>query len=142
MTPDRSGPHIQAAFFCERVLQEKDGVLSAIRIIDRVIFQVPEGERPPSQHLTLMVALKSGDARGTYPLAISMERPSGEQVPSPLSVSVFLEGEERGANVMVPVRFDAEMPGLYWFDVLFDGRVITRVPLRAIYQQVQIHPET
>src|SRR4051812_41509390 len=142
MTPDRSGPHIQAALFCECVLQEKDGVLSAIRVIDRVIFQVPEGGSPTPQLLTLLIALKSDDARGTYPLAISMERPSGEQVPSPLSVSVFLEGEERGANVMVPMRFDPEMPGLYWFDVLFNGTPITRVPLRAIYQQVQIAPET
>jgi len=31
----RSGPYVQVAAFCERVLEEKDGVLTAVRIIDR-----------------------------------------------------------------------------------------------------------
>lgn len=29
-----TGPFLQMAVFCERLLEEKDGVLSAIRIID------------------------------------------------------------------------------------------------------------
>lgn len=33
----RTGPYLQAALLCERVMEEKDGVLSVIRIIDRLI---------------------------------------------------------------------------------------------------------
>jgi hypothetical protein len=36
-------PHLVAAVLCEKVLQEADGVLSAIRIVDKVIFEVPKG---------------------------------------------------------------------------------------------------
>lgn len=31
--PERK-PYLSAAFFCERVMEEKDGVLSAIRLVD------------------------------------------------------------------------------------------------------------
>jgi len=30
------GPYLQAAFFCERLLEEADGVMSAIRIVDTI----------------------------------------------------------------------------------------------------------
>ena len=33
---DLGGPYLHAAHFCEKLLTEKDGVLSAIRIIDRI----------------------------------------------------------------------------------------------------------
>ena len=33
--PFERGPYIQVAAFCERVLQEADGVVSLIRIVDR-----------------------------------------------------------------------------------------------------------
>jgi hypothetical protein len=32
---DAGGPYLNAALLCEKVLQERDGVLSIIRIIDR-----------------------------------------------------------------------------------------------------------
>ena len=43
------GPNVVAAVFCEKVLQEKDGVLSAIRIVDRftVSVEAPSGAAPP-----------------------------------------------------------------------------------------------
>ena len=36
------GPFVAAAFICERVLREVDGVLSAMRIIDRVTIKAPK----------------------------------------------------------------------------------------------------
>jgi len=42
----RTGPYLQAALLCERVMQEKDGVLSVIRIIDRVIHTAMGPETP------------------------------------------------------------------------------------------------
>ena len=39
------GPFLQSALICEKVLQEQDGVLSAIRIIDRIYFVIgPDGQ--------------------------------------------------------------------------------------------------
>ena len=39
--PFATGPYLEAAFFCEKVLQEIDGTKSAIRIVDRINRQIP-----------------------------------------------------------------------------------------------------
>ena len=36
----KGGPYIAAAFFCEGVIEDKLGTLSAIRIIDRLLTQL------------------------------------------------------------------------------------------------------
>ena len=129
------GPHLTAALICERLLLEQDGVASAIRIIDRVFFITgPDGEPlQPQQPFTLVINLKSGAARGSYTVGVRMEKPSGEEVPL-LEAPVFFEGEERGANIVLQAVFEPDGAGLYWFDVLFEGERLTRIPLRAIYQ--------
>jgi hypothetical protein len=133
--PDPTGPHLTAALICERVLQEQDGVLSAIRIVDRVFISVDsEGNPRASQHpFTLILAWKSGDARGRYSVRVVMEKPSGEQVPV-IQAPIHLEGEDRGVNLVVGVALEADQEGLYWFDVFFEEERVTRIPLRALYQ--------
>jgi hypothetical protein len=133
--PDPSGPHLTAAIICERILNEQDGVVSAIRIIDRVWFVTGEDGQPlnPQHPITLFISFKSGSARGSFTVAIHLEKPSGEQAPV-LEAPVFFEGEERGVNIVLNAGFEPEEAGLYWFDVLFEGNRVTRMPLRAIYQ--------
>lgn len=129
------GPHLNAALICERLLVEQDGVSSAIRIIDRVFMITDDEGAPmtPSYPFTLFIALKSGSARGSFAVAVVLEKPSGEQVPL-LEAPVFFEGEERGANIVLQTMFEPDGAGLYWFDVMFEGARLTRIPLRVIYQ--------
>jgi hypothetical protein len=132
--PDK-GPYLQAALVCEKALQEQDGVLSAIRIIDRVIFlQDPDGNVLKPQHpLVLVIMLKAGDARGTYKVRIEQEKPSTER-DAILTVPMLFEGEERGNNVVINLGWEPDEPGLYWFDVFFEEELLTRMPLRAVFQ--------
>ena len=136
--PD-GGPYVSVACACEKVLTEQDGVLSIIRVIDRVFHQVV-GPEAPTQfepftfNFVLLVTLKSGDARGSYTVEIRPEAPSGERFDPLVSVPVLFEGEERGANLILNMGFQVQMEGLYWFDVLFQDKVLTRVPLRVVYQ--------
>lgn len=136
------GPFLQVATICERVITEQDGVLSAIRIIDRVYFAAdPEG-RPlnPVHPIWLLIALKSGRARGRSSIQIIREKPSGqsEQI---LEMPVFFEGEERGPNVVIQAGFQPDQEGLYWFDVMFQGTRLTRMPLRAVFQPLVQTPQ-
>jgi hypothetical protein len=135
------GPYLGIAVLCERVLQEADGVLSIIRVVDRVTQQAigPEApdEMPPVPvALSAVVMLKAGQARGSFPVRITLEGPSGERLPFDLVLPVLLEGEDRGVNLVLDLRFQAEQQGLYWFDVLFGRQeeLLTRVPLRIVYQ--------
>lgn len=44
-TPNELRPYLSSAFIYEKVLQERDGVMSAIRIIDRLTHTIP-GTKP------------------------------------------------------------------------------------------------
>lgn len=143
-----SGPYIAAALFCERVLQESDGVLSAIRIIDQQIVHGPNvpGDMPPAtMNATLLIALKAGETRGRYTVRVAPEEPSGQQLP-PVDFAVnFLGGDgEQGVNLIVPLGMQVVQEGLYWFDIQWvdtkaaadSVELLTRVPLRVVYQPV------
>jgi hypothetical protein len=144
---DNRGPYVALAVICERVLQEKDEVLSIIRVIDRVFHSVagadvPDTLAPFTWDFTLLVVLRSGEARGRYNVAIRPEAPSGQRMDTQ-SVPVLLEGEERGVNLIFAMSFRFEFEGLYWFDVLLEDpktsqeRLLTRVPLRVVYQPIR-----
>jgi hypothetical protein len=137
--PDPSGPHLQAALICERVLQEHDGTISAIRIIDRLTHfvqgpNVPEALPSFQQQIAFLIALKSGAARGRHTVRLDVEKPSGEQAPL-ASFPVHFEGEERGVNLVLNTMFAPDQEGLYWFDVwLGQEERLTRMPLSVRYQ--------
>jgi len=136
--PFEEGPYLSAAFLCEKVLEERDGVKSAIRIIDRVTRTVvgpspPDTMEPFDYDATLLVRLKSGWARGSYPLRIRLVKPSGAS-PPPLQQTVYFEGEEdRGIDVVVNMRIKFEITGIYWIEVYLGEVRLTRIPLRVIY---------
>jgi hypothetical protein len=138
----KPGPHLGMAVFCEKVLQEKDGVLTIVRVVDRIIvtasgLDVPS-EIPPGQvNVTLAVVLKSGDARGRHSLRVRPELPSGEQLPR-TEMPVLFEGEDRGINAIFQIALPIKQEGLYWFDVVLDeNQCLTRVPLRIVYQPIR-----
>ncbi|HZV52104.1 MAG TPA: hypothetical protein VFD49_20360 [Candidatus Dormibacteraeota bacterium] len=138
-----TGPYLSSAFLCERVLEEKDGVLSAIRIVDRILVQgqaPPGAEAPPMPsvgiRLIALIALKNGPARGSRRLELIPKAPSGLKLPS-VSVPVLLEGDDdRGVNLRLQMNLQAREEGIYWFDVRLDGELLTRMPLRIVYQIV------
>lgn len=135
-----SGPYLQTAVLCEKVLQEADGVLSLIRIVDREVITLvgpkpPEGMPSIPIRLYAVLALKSGGARGRHQLALRPEQPSGIQLTA-TEVPVYFEGEDRGVNAVIEVNLMPQEEGLFWFDVLLDGSIMTRIPLRVIYQPV------
>ena len=87
-------------------------------------------------NLTVVIVLKSGSARGRHSIRLTVEAPSGEQLPQEASMPVLLEGEERGVNLLLNLGFQAELEGLYWFNVHFGTQdvLLTRIPLRVVYQ--------
>jgi hypothetical protein len=140
MTTESSGPYLTAAVLCERVLQEKDEVISIIRMIDRLTVTVnaagsPETMPPAAVNFTALIALKSGSAKGRMTVKWRTEIPSGLKLPDQL-FPVFFEGEDRGVNLVINLNMIAEQEGLYWFDVLLDEQLLTRIPLRILYQRI------
>lgn len=140
MTIESGGPYLAMAVLCEKVLQEKDGVLSAIRIVDRIIHtafgsETPEQMSPVPVNLTALLSFKAGAARGTRTIKWSPQAPSGQRLPE-MSFPAFFESEDRGINLVVNLAFQANEEGLYWFDVILEDQLLTRIPLRIVYQRV------
>lgn len=135
-----SGPHVQLATFCEKVLQEPDGVLSVIRVIDRLIVTVSAAGAPAelpeggTVRVTLLITLKAGDAQGRHPITLRAQQPSGAYLPDQ-SVDATFERDERGVNLILEVDL-LVIEGLYWFEVFVNEALLTRVPLRIMYQRV------
>lgn len=142
--PFETGPYIQAATFCENVIEDKTGVLSLIRVIDTLTHTAsgpePPGEMPPIQwKMKLVIMLKPGQARGRSEVKVVPQPPSGETGPS-IIYSLYFETEDRGANLVLDVAYTFTMEGLYWFVVYLDDAFFTKIPFRVKYMRVVAGP--
>lgn len=138
--PFERGPFLQVAALCEKVLREADGVVSLIRLVDRVTNTV-QGQNAPDEMpevrypLTLVVSLKAGVARGRHDVTITPELPSGETMP-PITMAVQMEGDARGVNLIAQIDIPYRLEGLYWFNIRFDQTPLTRIPFEVQYARL------
>jgi hypothetical protein len=135
------GPYVQVAAICATPLVEQQGYLSVIRIQDRVQLFGPTDQMQPQplNALSLVISLKAGEMSGKYTVHITPISPSGQRFPA-LSYPVLFEGQERGSVAIFPVGVLAQEEGLYWFEIMLENLILTRVPLRVMYQKVQMMP--
>jgi hypothetical protein len=128
-------PYVQLAAFCQTALQEPNGILSVIRITDRFQIVGQTAELQSGQvNLTLAVVLKSGNMQCSSTMTIRPTSPNGIQM-GEVKVPVLFEGQERGVGVITQIAMVVKETGLFWFDVLIDGVMLTRIPLRILYFQ-------
>lgn len=136
------GPFVAAALFCEKLLQDKDGVLSIIRAVDVLTVHKPseltlgpDGKPTvPVTKLWLVIMFKSGDATGEHTIKVDAVFPSGKIEPGAEN-RVNLLGGGNGATLHGEVPVDVSEEGLYWYDVFFDGERATRMPLQIVHQK-------
>jgi hypothetical protein len=135
-------PFVQVAAICQTALQEANQFLSVIRIIDRLPVQgfTPQMQPQPLHNFALVIVLKSGAMRMKCQMKIMVETPSGASQQM-LETSVLFEGDERGVQMVTPLAYIAQEEGLYWFEVILEPNdVLTRIPLRLMYQKIQPMP--
>jgi|SRR5665213_333930 len=142
MTPSQNmgGPHLLAAFLCEKVLREPDGVFSFIRVVDRFMrprpSAIPVGTQILPIQVTLVASFKSGDLpTGNYTIKIRAHRPDPS---APLLLQsdheIFAEGgQDHGFAVINAIVMNLEEEGLYWIDVIFEDHTVTRIPFRVLF---------
>jgi hypothetical protein len=128
-------PFVAVACFCENLLEESDGVLSAIRIVDTYHVQVPPNlpeNTLPVIEMKGLVSLKSGDLTGSYTVGLVMENSLGQrtQLSPEGGWPVVFNGGEHGVTLKIRFPLGVKNLGLCWFDVLFGDEVLTRIPLR------------
>jgi hypothetical protein len=121
--------------FCEKVLREADGVLSVIRVIDRLIYIGAEKEMQPFTHQFIVcLTFKSGLINHKMNISLKPISPEGRPL-AEMTFPVLFEGDDRGAGIIVQLNFTFETEGLYWFGVFVEDELVTRLPMRILYQQ-------
>lgn len=136
------GPYIKVACFCESVIEGKDGVLSLIRVIDTITStasgpEAPDSMPPLELNLKLVVMAVAGQALGRHELKLLPELPSGiREREREFVASVHFEGAGKGTNILVDYRYRFELEGLYWFDLLLDEQLWTRIPFYVRYNRI------
>lgn len=131
-------PFLAAAFLCEKILQEKDETLTAVRIIDTVFVSIPPGlptgAKPVIQLTALLSFKKATKGVDTEPhqAVLLVHTPSGRELP-PYVVNFFFKPEEFvGHNLIVNITLALEEFGVFGIDVSVDGEPITRMPFRLL----------
>ena len=140
-------PFVTAALVCESILHEKDGVLSAIRIVD--MFFVGEKRLSAAKgvnaalELHILLMLKSGDLIGDGTITLKVRSPSNKTVELPQSFTAHLKGGENGANVHVifALPFKHIEFGLFWMDVFWNGEELTSIPFKLVSGEKPSLPE-
>jgi hypothetical protein len=126
-------PLLAGALFCEKILEEKDNVLSVIRIVDVITLPKPPDLPPgpegqpapvPIAQLLAFLSFKSGDAKGESLLQLSVVMPSGKRQPASTSTPMTFLGGNHGVIVRAPVFAPVAEEGLYWYEVRVDGRLL------------------
>lgn len=138
--PFERGPYLIIAAFCEQVIEDKSGVLSLIRIVDRMNITTqgptaPEEMPPATLNWFLVLNFKSGEARGSHDVTIVPELPSGIRL-DPVSFSAHFEGGNRGTNIITRINMRLEMPGIYWFKIYVNREFLTQIPVEVIYSRI------
>jgi hypothetical protein len=145
MPAHSTGPHVQVATFCEKVIRDASGQLSLIGLTAGVAQgavgpEVPD-EMPPFQlgGLTLVLTLWSDQAKGRFELKVRPEAPNGQQLDA-IAAPIQLPGGAQGVDLVLQINMLVEHEGTYWFDILFSpggggqDRLLSRIPLTVQYQ--------
>lgn len=133
-------PSLRIAALCERVLEEKDGALSLIRLVDRLVItaegtNVPR-ELPPGQvPLTAIMSWING--LGSYEAKIRVDFPDGNSFES-ITMPFLLDSLDKIQNLVMRLVFPVRRQGIYWFNFMLGDEVKSRLPLRVIYQRKEL----
>jgi|ERR1051325_1067060 hypothetical protein len=136
---NQNGPYVSVAAICQSVLHEKDEKISCIRFIDTLNLSVPADAPDPLPPIkfgvTAFVAFKSGEFVGTKNCTLRLKSPSGKtgqiEETAPKSYPMLFKGGEQGHNLIVSLEIPASESGLYWFEVMLDDEIYTRMPLKV-----------
>jgi len=142
---DAATLRLNAALICERVLEEKDGTLSIIRIADRLAIEVAgqlsDSDEPLVRVPGVLVLVFKRDTENAseHRINVSGTDSSGREVLSVEAPLRIAAGAGQGFDLIVPLAFPVSGGGLYWVNVAADGQLLTRIPIEVV---IRSRPDT
>jgi hypothetical protein len=123
--------YLAIAAFCTKVLEDVNGLMSGIRFFDHITAHVPADRDPETREpisLWALIGFRSSSLAGDHLLRLVMRTPTGErravgEYPMTLATHVT------SINYRIKVDLRIKTQGLWWMDVIFDGKRYTSMPL-------------
>lgn len=138
--PNLPEPSLKIAAICERVLEEKDGALSLIRVVDRLIVGAtgpnPPPEMPPVR-LNIQGIMAWAGGLGLHHGQMVITAPDGAVVLESPTYPFDLGSLDRGHNIIINLQLEIRRPGTYWMEFRLNGMVKSRIPWRVLYMPSQ-----
>lgn len=134
-------PQLQYGFVCSTVLQEKDGVLSFIRVVNKDEIRIPGTEPPetlPPGLAPVTIVMGWGGGLGTHETAFNIISPGGETQLSPQTWSFNLEAIHKTHTIVAQVPIRVTRPGVYWIEFVLNGEIKGRTPYQILYLRQQL----
>ena len=125
-------PYVQAALFCQRMLDHPDKSISLIEIDSEVQAESAGDTRWISIQMYLEV--RSGDMTGEHELTVIPIDPDGEVInEGDMSFPVAWQGGWSGSKIHVDFAFEPNKEGIYLFNIYLDDEEepLTRMPLKV-----------
>jgi hypothetical protein len=138
------GPFLASAVFCESIMEDASGKVSAINILDGCQFwvppqapdNVPSKSQPVQIIQNILLIFRTGDAPGKHNLRLMMQQPNGKRSEA-LNQEIKLTPESHGGvNIKTHVNMSVYSSGVFWIDVILDGKRLTRMPLNISFQRL------
>lgn len=134
------GPYLSAALFCDSILEERDGTLSAFRIIDAVTLKIPDST-PSDQALPIgvwfLLIFKSGNSPGKHEVRVDMRSPSGKTKRGEPQTYDLSPPQYGGINLRLMTTLTVKNGGVFWADAYLDGKPISHTPLNIVVERIK-----
>ncbi|HEX2049612.1 MAG TPA: hypothetical protein VHJ34_03145 [Actinomycetota bacterium] len=131
--PPLGGPFVQAAVFCEKVVEQADDNVTLVGVTDSATAFESHGESGSQYHIdiTAFLYLIAGEVAGKQVLILRPRTPSGASL-TEARLPVTFEAGASGVQIQIQAEIPTDEEGTYWFDLfLGEKRLLTRLPLRV-----------
>jgi hypothetical protein len=135
-------PFVNIACLCEKILTEKDDVLSLIRLVDSFTVSIPPNMPTDTKpHLTLNAVLglrqPPGETiTGKHVVKMRLHGPTKASSEVPKFDAEFADGKA-GLNLLMALVLGIENYGQCRLDVEWDGEILTSIPFTLTQAQAQ-----
>lgn len=124
-------PVVNVAVACEKILAEKDDVLSMVRIIDTYFVPTGSAAPPPDTILPIsgLVVLRAADFIGEGELWLVLVTPDGKRT-DPQKIPMIFRNLYQANNVICNFGIQLRHIGVSWIEVIWEGETLTKFPIR------------
>lgn len=140
----KAKPQLAVALFCERAIQDGEGVFTIIRMVDSLTLSAtalpPNGTVVPLP-VTGLFGFRAHGFKGKLPFLLTQVSPAGAKHDIANGVA-DLKGGMTGAFITAPaLPLLYETNGTYRYEVRLDRRLLATIPLKVVFELAADAPE-